>query len=295
MKKSVVFFSVVTIITGLVFTVPAFASQTDNILSENIKEADGTTGQDTNSGSGVKTGHIQDGAVTDAKITGPISSSKISSTGLDADTVDGKHASDLAPVIHAHEQTDVNGLSGALAEKRRERVLMRVHTPTTPTIHTMNATAMSSGTTTTKAFNRKCTGRSVSGTLPILQGADDKRDEVFNATCSLTLRRDGSKSVIRTLALLGEEREAVEDPLDHFNDDQPGSLASDDLVDPDRIVEDAIMPTIEHGGTQVAFHEGLHAVEKRVPEYDRPREGPGLCVYRTENSPVQEVVGVEPV
>ncbi|MBI4710219.1 MAG: hypothetical protein HY759_03830 [Nitrospirae bacterium] len=36
--------------------------------SHHFKEADGTSGQDTNSGSGVKTGHIQNGAVTPSKI-----------------------------------------------------------------------------------------------------------------------------------------------------------------------------------------------------------------------------------
>jgi hypothetical protein len=117
------------------------------IQSTDIYAADGTSGQTLTTGKGVKTGHIQNlavtgakiaagtittgnigtgqvtnailgsnavtsdkiqdgtiatadlanGAVTDAKITGTISASKIAFTGLNADTIDGLHATAFAP------------------------------------------------------------------------------------------------------------------------------------------------------------------------------------------------------
>lgn len=69
------------------------AASPDSIASGDIKEADGTTGQDTNSGSGIKTGHIQDGAVTAAKIANgavtaaAIASGAVTNTQLGTDVV----------------------------------------------------------------------------------------------------------------------------------------------------------------------------------------------------------------
>ncbi|MBI5641701.1 MAG: hypothetical protein HZA17_14895 [Nitrospirae bacterium] len=79
-KKITKLFLILSMVTLLALPAQIFASvSNDQVLSQHIKEADGTSGQNTNSGSGVKTGHIQNGAITDAKISGIISGSKLGS------------------------------------------------------------------------------------------------------------------------------------------------------------------------------------------------------------------------
>lgn len=106
-------FGIPLALLSLLLAVSAGASvSNDQVQSQHVREADGTSGQNTNSGAGIKTGHIQnlavtgakiaDGAVTDSKVSGTISASKISGTVGNADTVDGMHAAALAPVAHDH-------------------------------------------------------------------------------------------------------------------------------------------------------------------------------------------------
>jgi len=79
----------------------------------NVMIADGAV-------SGAKIG---DGQVTNPKITGPIDGSKISSTGLNADTVDGLHASAFASASHPHSGADIT--SGIISEARIDPLIAR--------------------------------------------------------------------------------------------------------------------------------------------------------------------------
>ena len=60
----------------------------DEVKSVNIKEADGTSGQNTNTGSGIKTNHIQNKAVTGAKIAvGAVTTGKIAAGAVIPDKI----------------------------------------------------------------------------------------------------------------------------------------------------------------------------------------------------------------
>jgi len=121
MRKLLFLLSVLGMMAGL-STVGFAAVANDEVTSQKIKEADGTSGQNTNSGSGVKTGHIQNGAVTDAKIAGPISTSKLNVGTTSGTVAAGDHTHDTAyqkkyaqVIVVAKSGGDFTDLSAALA------------------------------------------------------------------------------------------------------------------------------------------------------------------------------------
>jgi hypothetical protein len=72
MSKKLLVMATLPLTAMLCFSTHAMADNvpSDNtVTSQKIREADGTSGQNTNYGAGVKTGHIQNGAVNDAKIS----------------------------------------------------------------------------------------------------------------------------------------------------------------------------------------------------------------------------------
>jgi hypothetical protein len=93
MRKVLLILSIM-VASSLCSTSAFAAVANDEVTSIKLKEADGTSGQNTNSGSGVKTGHIQDGAVTDAKISGQISTSKLNVGTTPGSVAAGDHNHD---------------------------------------------------------------------------------------------------------------------------------------------------------------------------------------------------------
>ena len=68
MARTKVFLGTLVVAAAVLATAVPPARAADEVLSGNIREADNKTGQNTNTGAGVKTNHLQNGAVTSAKI-----------------------------------------------------------------------------------------------------------------------------------------------------------------------------------------------------------------------------------
>jgi|GEM_PF-1297830 len=80
------------------------------VISSSIKPADGTTGQSLTTGSGVKTGHIQNAAVTDAKIANEaVTNAKLAAGAVTDDKISGM-ISGAKLGIHNHPVSDITGI-----------------------------------------------------------------------------------------------------------------------------------------------------------------------------------------
>lgn len=77
------------------------------VISSSIKAADGTTGQTLTTGSGVKTGHIQDGAITSAKIAAGQVGTAALADGAVTDAKIGGTISGSKLGIHAHNGGEI--------------------------------------------------------------------------------------------------------------------------------------------------------------------------------------------
>lgn len=105
----------------------ASAQSNDSIFSRHIREADNNTAQDTNSGYGIKTGHLQDGAVTSVKLApAAVTNTKLApgsvgnSTIMDGSVTDSKISGTISGAkigTHAHTTAEVSGLDAALSGK----------------------------------------------------------------------------------------------------------------------------------------------------------------------------------
>lgn len=97
----------------LLAVTPALAARIDSV---EIMPADGVTGQDIQSGDGVKTGHIQDGAVTNAKIADAAITEAKLADGAVTDTKISGVISGGKIGSHAHNGSDV--LDGSITESK---------------------------------------------------------------------------------------------------------------------------------------------------------------------------------
>ena len=99
----------------------------DAVVSANLAKADGSSGQDTNNGTGVKTGHIQNGAVTNTKIGSDVSA-RIATGETHAAATGNPHGTTATDIDGTTNQivARINAGNGVLIAARIDTAIARV-------------------------------------------------------------------------------------------------------------------------------------------------------------------------
>jgi hypothetical protein len=115
----------------------------DAVGSAALAEADGSSGQNTSSGSGVKTNHIQDGAVTNAKI-GTDVGNRIANVESHAANTNNPHGTTAAQIDAAGGAnrivTQINAGSGTINAARIDTAIARVNQVTASAVDAAGGT-----------------------------------------------------------------------------------------------------------------------------------------------------------
>jgi hypothetical protein len=184
----------------------------DAVVSANLAKADGSSGQDTNNGTGVKTGHIQNGAVTNPKI-GPDVNARIATGETHAAATGNPHGTTAADIDGATNQivARINAGSGVLNAARIDTTIARVNQVTASAIDAGTnqiVTQINAGggviATARLAVTEKLNGKFVNGQVtlplasPLLLTSRDLRGKLITIRGWISSAADGTPSFLAT-------------------------------------------------------------------------------------------------
>ena len=121
MQKIMRLLTLATVVASMCFPLQSFGANAaaNTVVSTSIAPADGKTGQALTTGNGVKTGHIQDAAITAAKLAkGSVSSSKIFGQLSTSKLRVGTSAGTVAAGDHTHVIGTANLADGAITDAK---------------------------------------------------------------------------------------------------------------------------------------------------------------------------------
>lgn len=184
----------------------------DAVVSANLAKADGSSGQDTNNGTGVKTGHIQNGAVTNTKIGSDVSA-RIATGETHAAATGNPHGTTATDIDGTTNQivARINAGNGVLIAARIDTAIARVTQVTAGAIDggtNQIVTQINGGTgvinTARLAVTEKLNGKFVNGQVtlpqanPLLLTNRDLRGKLITIRGWISSAADATPSILAT-------------------------------------------------------------------------------------------------